>query len=78
VNVSARHLREPDVVSAVLSCLARHGVPPSTLAAEVTESLFRRRPSCSRGSDRARLRDVRRLGGAAPHGSAGLTRPSAA
>jgi diguanylate cyclase (GGDEF)-like protein len=40
VNFSARHLREPDVVSAVLSCLARHGVPPSMLVAEVTESLF--------------------------------------
>ncbi|MCW2726852.1 MAG: Diguanylate cyclase protein [Frankiales bacterium] len=40
VNFSARHLREPDVVSSVLSCLVRHAVPPAALVAEVTESLF--------------------------------------
>jgi diguanylate cyclase (GGDEF)-like protein len=40
VNFSARHLREPDMVAPLLDCLARHDLPPSTLVAEVTESLF--------------------------------------
>ena len=40
VNFSARHLREPSVVREVLGCLSRHGLPPSMLVAEVTESLF--------------------------------------
>ena len=40
VNFSARHLREPGVVEEVLDCLSRHGLPSTTLVAEVTESLF--------------------------------------
>ena len=40
VNFSARHLREPDLLSAVLATVGRHGVPASAIVAEVTESLF--------------------------------------
>jgi EAL domain-containing protein (putative c-di-GMP-specific phosphodiesterase class I) len=40
VNFSARHLREPGVVRTVMDCLARHGLPPSMLVVEVTESLL--------------------------------------
>ncbi len=40
VNVSARHLSEPDVLDVVLAALARHRLPTSALVVEVTESLL--------------------------------------
>ncbi|HWG95247.1 MAG TPA: EAL domain-containing protein [Mycobacteriales bacterium] len=40
VNVSARHLREHDLLETVISTLGRHGLPPSALVLEVTESLL--------------------------------------
>ncbi|MCU1693800.1 MAG: sensor-containing diguanylate cyclase/phosphodiesterase [Frankiales bacterium] len=40
VNVSARHLSEPDFLDDVLGALARHGLPTSALVVEVTESLL--------------------------------------
>jgi diguanylate cyclase len=40
VNVSARHLREQDLLETVMTTLGRHGLPPSALVLEVTESLL--------------------------------------
>ena len=40
VNVSARHLHEPDFLDTVLDTLRTHTLPPSALVLEVTESLL--------------------------------------
>ncbi|MGB8652486.1 MAG: EAL domain-containing protein [Mycobacteriales bacterium] len=40
VNVSARHLHEPDFLDVVLGALSRHALPPAALVLEVTESLL--------------------------------------
>ncbi|MCW2665490.1 MAG: Diguanylate cyclase protein, partial [Frankiales bacterium] len=50
VNLSPRHLREPDVVEAVLGIVDRHGLERSSVIAEVTEGLF--------FSDEGRVGDV--------------------
>ncbi len=39
VNVSARQLRQPDLVERIAAMAAHHGVPPARLQIEVTESL---------------------------------------
>jgi EAL domain-containing protein (putative c-di-GMP-specific phosphodiesterase class I) len=44
VNVSAVNLEEPDFCERVLDGLARHGLPPSCLALEMTESALMRKP----------------------------------
>ncbi len=38
VNVSGRHLTSPGYVESVLGCLERHGVAPSSITLEVTET----------------------------------------
>ncbi|MGH9281372.1 MAG: putative bifunctional diguanylate cyclase/phosphodiesterase [Acidimicrobiales bacterium] len=40
VNVSARQLREPDLVTVMDGVLARSGLPPSALLLEITESVL--------------------------------------
>ena len=49
VNVSARHLHEPDFLDVVLGTLAHHRLPPSALVLEVTESLLFRDDEHVRG-----------------------------
>jgi diguanylate cyclase (GGDEF)-like protein/PAS domain S-box-containing protein len=44
VNVSAKQLQQPDLVERIAATAARHGVPPSRLQVEVTESLVMRDP----------------------------------
>ncbi|QOY94249.1 EAL domain-containing protein [Massilia sp. UMI-21] len=44
VNVSAVNLEEPDFSDRVLDGLAQHGLPPSCLALEMTESALMRKP----------------------------------
>jgi diguanylate cyclase (GGDEF)-like protein/PAS domain S-box-containing protein len=38
VNLSVRHLQQPDLVATVRSALEEHGVPPNRLVLEITES----------------------------------------
>ena len=38
VNLSVRHLQQPDLVATVRDALAEHGVPPDRLVLEITES----------------------------------------
>ncbi|MCW5633752.1 MAG: EAL domain-containing protein [Rubrivivax sp.] len=40
VNVSARQLRDAEFATRILAALERHGLPPSELELEITESLF--------------------------------------
>jgi diguanylate cyclase (GGDEF)-like protein len=40
VNISPRHLHEPDFLDVVLGTLSRHALPPAALVLEVTESLL--------------------------------------
>ncbi len=44
VNVSAVNLEEPDFSDRVLESLASHGLPPASLALEMTESALMRKP----------------------------------
>jgi EAL domain-containing protein (putative c-di-GMP-specific phosphodiesterase class I)/GAF domain-containing protein len=45
VNVSAVNLLEPDFCERVKAGLSRHGLPPSSLAMEITESALMKNPS---------------------------------
>jgi diguanylate cyclase (GGDEF)-like protein len=58
VNVSLRQFRDPEFVARLREALARHGVPPSQLIVEVTESTAMREPHCVEPV----LEDLRRLG----------------
>ena len=50
VNVSAVNLEEPDFCDRVLRLLARHGLPPSCLAIELTESALMRNPKVAQAT----------------------------
>lgn len=58
VNVDDRQFADPNLVEHLRAVLRRTGVDPSTLALEITETVFRR------GSDEAahRLREIKQLG----------------
>ncbi|MCB2176897.1 MAG: EAL domain-containing protein [Actinomycetales bacterium] len=57
VNLSARHLADPDVVSDVVSALAGSGLDARRLVLEITETVLVDQPSVV-----ARLRELRALG----------------
>ena len=50
VNVSAVNLEEPDFCDRVLQLLRRHGLPPSSLAIELTESALMRNPKVAQAT----------------------------
>jgi len=50
VNVSAVNLEEPDFCDRVLKLLVRHGLPPSSLAIELTESALMRNPKVAQAT----------------------------
>ncbi len=50
VNVSAVNLEEPDFCDRVLKLLARHGLPPASLAIELTESALMRNPKVAQAT----------------------------
>lgn len=50
VNVSAVNLEEPDFCERVLQLLRRHGLPPSSLAIELTESALMRNPKVAQAT----------------------------
>ena len=45
-NVSPRQFRDPSFAESVEDAVARHGIPPSSLIVEVTESVAMREPAC--------------------------------
>jgi diguanylate cyclase (GGDEF)-like protein len=57
VNLSARHLRDPDLAARVADTLKRHGAPPSALAFEITENSIMSDPDRSIAC-LSRLRDM--------------------
>jgi EAL domain-containing protein (putative c-di-GMP-specific phosphodiesterase class I) len=50
VNVSAVNLQEPDFCERVLTQLQRHGLPPASLAIELTESALMRNPKAAQAT----------------------------
>lgn len=50
VNVSAVNLEEPDFCERVLMLLQRHGLPPASLAIELTESALMRNPKVAQAT----------------------------
>lgn len=50
VNVSAVNLEEPDFCERVLMLLQRHGLPPASLAIELTESALMRNPKMAQAT----------------------------
>jgi EAL domain-containing protein (putative c-di-GMP-specific phosphodiesterase class I)/GGDEF domain-containing protein len=50
VNVTAANLLEPDFCDAVQERLARHGLPPASLALEITESALMANPRLARAT----------------------------
>lgn len=50
VNVSAVNLEEPDFCDRVLRLLQRHGLPPASLAIELTESALMRNPKVAQAT----------------------------
>ncbi len=58
INLSARQLGDPGLVDTVREALQRHGVPPSQLELELTESVVMERG----GAHHARIQALRELG----------------
>jgi EAL domain-containing protein (putative c-di-GMP-specific phosphodiesterase class I) len=58
INLSARQLGDPGLVDTVRDALQRHGVPPSQLELELTESVVMERG----GAHHARIQALRELG----------------
>jgi len=57
-NVSPRQFRDPDFCASLERCIADHGVDPSLLIVEITESVAMRDPACVE----PQLRRLRELG----------------